>query len=144
MIRVKADRATVFDAWTTGEGLSGFTGVPAEVELEIGGKMELLFLDGAPEGSKGSEGCQVLAWIPDELFAFSWNAPPSHPRARAQRTWVVLRFSDLDRGGTRVHLTHTGFGAEAHWTETYQYFQKAWPQLAGAFAAKYGPVKEGA
>ncbi len=36
---------------------------------------------------------------------------------------------------TDVTLTHLGFGPEPHWTETRQYFQKAWPYVLGQLKA---------
>ena len=37
---------------------------------------ELHFLEDAPEGRRGSESCRVLAFVPERLLSFTWNAPP--------------------------------------------------------------------
>ena len=127
---VPLPRNEVFDLWTTSEGVTRFLRVPSSVKLEVGGPMEVYFMRelGVEEGIQGSEGCQVLSWVDDELLVFSWNAPPSMPKARTERTWVVLRFDDAD-GATRVRLTHTGFGPEPYWDEVVDYFSKAWAQV---------------
>ncbi|MEM8835057.1 MAG: SRPBCC domain-containing protein [Planctomycetota bacterium] len=99
----------------------------ANIELAIGGAYEWLW-----DGETGSNGCQVLSFVPNRMISFSWNAPPGH-ESRDLRTWVVVEFEESE-GGTRVRLTHLGFGDEAHWQETKAYFQKAWPHVLDQFA----------
>ena len=86
------------------------------IDLAIGGRFELLFGAGAeppaPVGSQGSEGCQILSYIPGEMLSFSWNAPPSFDE-RAQHTWVVITFSPGTEGGTtNLRLRHVVFRLE--------------------------------
>ncbi|MDP7110937.1 MAG: SRPBCC domain-containing protein, partial [Myxococcota bacterium] len=88
-VRLNADPAEVFRTWTTAEGLGALLDAEARVELRIGGPIEVFFMPDAPEGSRGSEGCQFLAYVPDRMLAFSWNAPPSIPETRNLHTWVV-------------------------------------------------------
>jgi uncharacterized protein YndB with AHSA1/START domain len=66
-------RTEVFRAWTTAEGLSALLDSPVSAELCIGGPLEVYFMEDAPLGSRGSEGCQYLAYLPDELVCFSWK-----------------------------------------------------------------------
>lgn len=98
------------------------TPAKARIDLAIGGAYEWLF-----DGEIGSNDCQVLAYIPNEMLAFSWNAPVEQDKSRRQRTWVVVEFDEIEHGSTQVTLTHLGFGTERHWDETYEYFQNAWP-----------------
>ncbi|MCA9543840.1 MAG: SRPBCC domain-containing protein [Myxococcales bacterium] len=131
---VRAPRDAVWVAWTSAQGLQAWFAPEARMALRVGGPFELLFMPpSAPE--RGSEGCEVLAFIPGRLLAFSWNAPPHLAHARQQHTWCVVELADND-GATEVHLTHTGwpaagFGPDGHpdWPATFAYFEAAWPRV---------------
>lgn len=133
---LSARRPEVFRAWTTAEGLSSFLDSPVIAELCIGGPLEVHFLEDAPEGARGSEGCQYLAYLPDELVCFSWNAPPHLPGPRAQRAWVVIRLSDREGGGTELALDHVGFGEGAEWDAAFAYFDAAWERVLDRLASR--------
>lgn len=124
----------VFDTLTTAEGIRFWNGIDANVELAIGGRYEWLFDPSMPEGQRGGEGCQILAYAPPSVLAFSWNAPPSMPEARTKRTWVVMTFTRVD-AGTAVELTHLGFGEGAEWDECFAYFDRAWGRVLDALGA---------
>src|SRR5262245_38931292 len=79
---IRAPRLTLWWAWTTSDGLATFFGEKDTIELRNGGPFEILFSTAAPEGQRGSEGCQVLAYLPGEMLSFTWNAPPSIPALR--------------------------------------------------------------
>jgi len=132
-----APRSEVFAAWATEEGWKRVYGpdreeIAANIDLEIGGRYEWLF-----NGAVGSNGCQVLSYIPDRMLSFSWNAPPEQAESRAKRTWVVVELEDAGEGETLVRLTHLGFGEAAHWDETYAYFDKAWEYVLGTMAESF-------
>lgn len=143
--RVRATPGEVFESLTTSEGYKSFLGVRGNVRLEPGGPIELHFAPDAPEGQRGSEGCTFLSWLPGRMIAFTWNAPPSMPRARAQRTLVVIELEGDGPDATRVRLTHSGFrekiAAEpAHaeeWRKVRAYFAKTWPNVLGKLKARY-------
>jgi uncharacterized protein YndB with AHSA1/START domain len=121
---------TSSDAW-----LERFE-LQTRIDLAIGGRFELLFGAGAqppaPEGSQGSEGCQILSYLPGEMLSFSWNAPPSFEE-RAQFTWVVITFAPGEsENTTALRLRHVGFGEGGKWAEVQAYFENAWPRLLGA------------
>lgn len=112
------------------------------IDLAIGGRFELLFGAGrepaVPEGQQGSEGCQVLAYVPGEVLAFSWNAPPSFEE-RAEHTWVVVTMkAGSVEGTTDLRLRHVGFGEGGRWGEVQEYFQNAWTRLLGAMGEDLG------
>lgn len=115
--------------WTTHEGLKTFFGQDNEVDLRVGGPFEIYFSMDAPAGSRGSEGCKVLSYLPQKMLSFSWNAPPqfSDIRNGDYHTWVVVRFSELENGKrTEVELSHLGWPESENWNEVYMYFDKAW------------------
>ena len=72
-----------------------------------------------------SEGCQFLAYVPGEMVAFTWNAPP-HLALRAANTWVVVTFTELGNDTTAVRLVHTGFLEGPDWDDYMSYFDDAW------------------
>ena len=135
---IQAAAPEVFAAWTDGQAFrraydASRDELVAHIDLAIGGRYEWLF-----DGETGSNGCQILTYIPDRLVSFSWNAPPTQPQSRGKRTWVVVELTPVEGDGgpaTRVGLTHLGFGPEDHWTETREYFAKAWPYVLSQFKA---------
>jgi uncharacterized protein YndB with AHSA1/START domain len=133
---VPAVPEAVWPLWTTSEGMASWWATDTRIELRIGGPYELYFLDDAPEGFRGSDGCQVLAFLAPRLLAFTWNAPPHLERTRWKYTWVLLELDPVGEG-TRVRLTHTGWpesgwGEEgSQWPETFSYFEDAWSKVLG-------------
>ncbi len=140
---IAAPREEVFAAWTTSQGVEDFLGVEANIELRVGGPFELFFMDAdsTPPGQRGSEGCQILSYIPNQLVSFSWNAPPHLGEVREKRTWVVVRMRDAGPNQTKVSLTHTGFGDGESWDEVYAYFERAWSGVLRALEESFGRVE---
>lgn len=133
---VNATPERVFDTLTTSEGLRFFNGIDSNVELAIGGRYEWLFDPSQPEGQQGGEGCQILAYLPSSMLAFSWNAPPHLDEVRGLRTWVVVQLREAE-GGTEVELTHLGFGESEQWDECFTYFEAAWGRVLEVLAAAF-------
>jgi uncharacterized protein YndB with AHSA1/START domain len=142
---VGATPSEVFRSWTTPEGIEAFLGVKARATLAPGGPFELEFDPSKPEGSRGSEGCEVLSWLPNRMFSFSWNAPPKFARAREGRTVVVVEL-EPEGGATRVRLTHHGFAERAaadpahaeEWRQVRAYFESAWARVLDALRRHHG------
>ncbi len=68
---VTAPRTAVWKAWTTPAGLTSFLAPAAHVELRPGGPFEIFFVPDAPQGARGSEGCRILSYLPEQMLAFS-------------------------------------------------------------------------
>jgi uncharacterized protein YndB with AHSA1/START domain len=128
---VAGSLAEVWDAWTTTEGVTSFFASQADIKLEIGGPFELYFAPSEPDGSRGSENCKVLSYVPAEMLSFSWNAPPSIPKLRdtGAKTWVVVKFEEISEKKVRILLTHLGIGDGEDWDKYRAYFTKAWPHV---------------
>ena len=128
--------------WTTAEGWKAFLGTDATLDLRPGGAFEILFAPPeAGEGQRGSEGCQVLAYVPDRMLTFSWSAPLEFPE-RAQRTWVTASFADAPKGaGTIVTVDQVGFGVGDGWAAVHTYFERAWDVVLSAEVAHHAPKK---
>jgi uncharacterized protein YndB with AHSA1/START domain len=126
---VEASLDEVWEAWTTKEGLQTFFAPVCEIELRVGGRIEILFDPDAPEGERGAEDTHIMAFQPRTMLAFTWNAPPSMPEIRHHRTHVVIRFSERPSGRSKVTLFHDGWGEGEHWDAAFDYFVRAWNQI---------------
>jgi uncharacterized protein YndB with AHSA1/START domain len=131
---VSADADAAWSAWTSSEAIAAWWNPPAtRIDLRIGGPFELFFAIDQPVGSRGSEGCQYLAYVPGEMVAFTWNAPP-HLALRETHTWVVITFTKLNDESTGVRLVHTGFLEGPDWDAYMNYFNDAWDHVLDRFA----------
>jgi len=139
-VLVAASPADAWDAWVNPQRVVNFLGAEARIDLRIGGRYEILFLLDAPQGQQGAEGCRILAYLPGEMLAFSWNAPPQMPEIRFLHTWVVVTFRGLPEGPTRVRLVHTGFGEGPLWDEDFGYFAAAWDRVLVRCRDYLGPA----
>lgn len=142
---VNAPRSEVWKVWTTPEGITTFFGQAADIELRHRGPFEIYFDLEQPEGTRGSEGCEVLSWLDQEMLSFTWNAPSNFLDVRIQRSFVVLQFSDEGQGKTKLKLTHSGFGDSEQWKEVHAYFDNAWDFVLTNLVSRFdgGEVREG-
>ena len=139
---VAAPVQEVWKAWTTKEGLQSFFAPEAFVDPKPDGRFFIHFNPYAPAGLKGADDMRVLAVQPPGMLSFTWNAPPHLPQARGQRTVVILRLEPEGDAGTRVRLTHLGWGLGGQWDETYAYFDRAWGRVLDNLARRFvdGPI----
>jgi len=134
---VSATPSECWRLWTTSEGVGTFLTPNNNIELAVGGAYEIYFVMDNPEGQRGSEDCKVLSYLPERMLSFEWNAPPHFPEVREKRSRVVVRFDEMAEG-TKVELTHLGFGSGEQWAKVHEYFTLAWPQVMDRFAAALG------
>lgn len=123
---VDATLDQAWDSWTTREGIVGFFAPDAQIEPRVGGAFHIYIDPTAEPGSRGADEMRYLALQPKKMLSFDWNAPPHLPAARAQRTFVIVRFEPVGDRQTRVTLHHTGWGDGGEWDQAYAYFDKAW------------------
>jgi uncharacterized protein YndB with AHSA1/START domain len=135
-VTVHASRGEVWKAWTTVEGARFFSPA-ANIELRPGGAYEMYFDPQAPEGKKGGEGNRIIAFEPERMLLFSWNAPTKFGPLREERTYVLLQLDDAGEGRTRVRLTHFGWREGKDWDAVYGYFGGAWTWVLGQLETKY-------
>lgn len=134
---IKASLDDTWAAWTTREGIVSFFAPDARVEPRVGGVFSIHFDPGAAPGLKGADDMHFMALQPKKMLSFEWNAPPSLPEARAQRTFVVVRFAAVDAQHTRVSLHHTGWGDGGEWDRAYTYFDRAWGGVLGNLKKRF-------
>jgi uncharacterized protein YndB with AHSA1/START domain len=127
----------VWKAWTTTEGVKSFFAPDARVEARVDGPFEVYFNPFAPEGMKGADGMRFLAVQEKKMITFTWNAPPSLPEARKQRTYVTVRFLPEGEKSTRVTLYHGGWGEGGEWDKAFAYFEKAWHAVLVALEERF-------
>ncbi len=125
---VDAPPDTIFPLWSSEAGIKSFLSPNARIDPVLGGDFEIYFDPDAPAGSRGSEGCQYLAIVPDEMVSFSWNSPPTLPRIRAQRTMIRILF-EACREGTAIQFDHVGMGLGEDWRKNREYFTRAWGDI---------------
>ena len=140
---VAAPIRDVWNAWTTSEGIKGFFAPASKIEMKVGGSYDIYFMPDAPAGSRGAEDCHVLSFLPMEMLAFTWSAPPQWPEIRKERTSVVLRFEDLGDKRVRVKLAHVGFGEGAEWDEVQKYFESAWGVVLQRLEQRFAQASTG-
>jgi uncharacterized protein YndB with AHSA1/START domain len=141
-VTVPATIDQVWEAWTTTEGVKTFFSSQAKVELRIGGAFEIYFLLDAPYGSRGSEDCKILSYLPKKMLSFEWNAPPTFGDLRGIHTHVILQFKEIAENQVKVSLSHIGWGSGEDWDKLYDYFDSAWSYVLGNFQKRFeeGPL----
>ncbi len=139
---VPAPLDAVWAAWTTREGITSFFAPDAVVDARPGGAFHVHIDPGAPPGLKGADTMRFMAVQPQRMLSFDWNAPPSLPQAREQRTLVILRFEALEPARTRLALHHVGWGDGGEWDRAYTYFDRAWGGVLASLVKRFetGPV----
>jgi uncharacterized protein YndB with AHSA1/START domain len=139
---VKAPVDAVWNAWTTTDGIKSFFAPDARVEARPDGPFEIYMNPYAPAGMKGADDMRFLAVQERKMISYTWNAPPSLPEARKQRTVVIVRFAPAGENETQVSLTHLGWGEGGEWDKAYQYFERAWPNVLANLQKRFvdGPI----
>jgi uncharacterized protein YndB with AHSA1/START domain len=139
---VEASLDDVWGSWTTREGIVGFFAPDAKIEPRVGGAFAVYIDPLAEPGMKGADDMRFMALQPKKMISFDWSAPPSLPEARAQRTFVTVRFEPLGERQTRVTLHHTGWGDGGEWDKAYAYLDRAWGSVLANLQKRWkdGPV----
>jgi uncharacterized protein YndB with AHSA1/START domain len=139
---VKAEPAELWEVLTTPAGVRSFFAAGAKVEPRIGGAYEMYFLPDNLPGLRGGEGVRILAMEAPHRFLITWNAPPAYGALRAQQTIVEFELLPVRSGGTRITLTHSGWGRTRGWQQVRDYFASAWKTVLGRLQYRFdeGPV----
>ena len=139
---VSASLDDAWAAWTTSEGIKSFFAPDAKVEARVDGPFEVYMNPFGVPGMKGADGMRFLAVEPKSMITFTWNAPPTMPNVRKQRTYVTVRFKPTGPKTTEVSLYHGGWGEGAEWDRAYAYFETAWTNVLVSLEQRFvaGPV----
>lgn len=144
-ITVKAGADEVWKAWTTSAGIKTFFAPDANVELRVDGPYQIFINPLAEPGLKGADDMKIIGYQDKKMLSFTWNAPPSLPEARKQRTVVIVRLISRGEALTDVAIHHVGWGSgneNGEWDKAYDYFAKAWPNVLRNLKKRFddGPV----
>jgi len=141
-IVVPAPINAVWQSWTTKAGIESFFAPEAEIEAKVGGAFHIHINPFGEPGMKGADDMRFMALQAPTMLSFDWNAPPSLPEIRKQRTFVVVRLADVDGKSTRVSLHHTGWGTGGEWDKTFAYFDRAWGNVLASLKKRHetGPI----
>jgi uncharacterized protein YndB with AHSA1/START domain len=134
-VEVPAPLPAVWQAFSTGEGLSTWLGPNATVDLRPGGDWTVHF----PNGSTG--GGTIISFDPQKELLISAVAPDSFPTVRATRTHAVFSF-EAHGDATIVRLTQTGWKEGAEWDHAYEYLVAGNAQLLSMLHRRFlsGPI----
>jgi uncharacterized protein YndB with AHSA1/START domain len=141
-ITVKANVDDVWKAWTTTEGIKTFFAPDAKVELRVDGPFQIYINPFGEPGMKGADDMKIIGFQEKKMLSFTWNAPPSLPEARKQRSVVIVRFIARGDALTDVTLHHVGWGEGGEWDKAFAYFSKSWPNVLKNLQKRFdsGPV----
>jgi uncharacterized protein YndB with AHSA1/START domain len=141
-VTVKANVDDVWKAWTTTDGIKSFFAPDAKVELKVDGPFQVYINPFAEPGLKGADDMKIIGFQEKKMLTFTWNAPPSLPEARKQRTVVIVRLVSRGDVLTDVTLHHVGWGEGGEWDKAYDYFAKSWPNVLKNLQKRFdtGPV----
>lgn len=141
-VLVPATPEEVYAAWTTREGIVSFFAPDAEIDAKPGGAFHVFINPLAEPGAKGADDMRYMALQAPSLVSFDWNAPPSLPEIRRQRTFVVVRIAPAGERTSRVTLQHVGWGTGGEWDRAFAYFDRAWGNVLGNLRKRFesGPV----
>lgn len=136
---VSASIEQVWHAWTTSDGMASFFAPQSDIELQIGGKYELYMVPDNQKGLRGTEGCSILSYQPNQMLSFEWNFPPSIATLRKSgvKTTVILLFEELEHNQVKVSLSQLGWGDGSDWDQGFEYFDKAWPYVLSKLAQHF-------
>jgi uncharacterized protein YndB with AHSA1/START domain len=132
---IPAPRATVWQAFTTSEGLSTWLTPGAVVDLRPGGEWTAHF----PGGSTG--GGTIISFIREQEIVISALAPDKFPNVRAARTRADFTFT-AHGTETIVRLTQTGWQSGPEWDAAYEYLASGNAQLLATLHRRFvsGPL----
>ncbi|MEO1585434.1 MAG: SRPBCC domain-containing protein [Planctomycetota bacterium] len=138
---INAPPEVVFEQLTTEQGVKAWLGVDSHVQLAIGGAYELYFEPDRGRGFRGTEGSQVLSYAPGRMLSVSWNVPTSLAKVRGLRTWVTFIVEPV-RTGSRVSVTHAGFGDTPGWTRASEHYRTGWPTVLATLKRSLEPTAD--
>jgi uncharacterized protein YndB with AHSA1/START domain len=123
---VDASVDRVWKALTTAEGLAGWMGDSARIELKVGGIFEVRhkvrdlteeekkLARGEKASAGGMRETHILSFVPLKMLSYEGSMAG---------TWNVWTLDEISPGKVRVH--HTGLGTSEDWVRMAPMFEKA-------------------
>ena len=125
-----ASRDRMWDLFTTAAGLSSWLCLRARVEPRVGGAYELFWNpDETRPESDSTLGCRILSIDRPRLLAFTWRGADAVADVMNAEgvipTEVVVELLPRPTG-TRLRMTHSGWGDGDDWEKARAWFDRAW------------------
>ena len=123
-------RDRMWDLFTTAAGLSSWLCLRARVEPRVGGAYELFWNpDETRPESDSTLGCRILSIDRPRLLAFTWRGADAVADVMNAEgvipTEVVVELLPRPTG-TRLRMTHSGWGDGDDWEKARAWFDRAW------------------
>ena len=125
-IEINAPVDSVWARCSSVAGLQKFFAPKVIFEPGTLGLMEVHFAPDALPGQRGSENNRILVMQEKQMLSFTWDAPPTLPEIRKQRTVVILRFFSISAAKTVLVFRQVGWGVGEDWEKAFGYFLPAW------------------
>ena len=124
----------LYKLWTTRDGIRTFFAPEIHLDLEVGGRYEIVFDPiKDPAGAKiGSHGARLLRLVPGRELAFDFTFPPFGPELNTKPypTWVEIHLKPVEEapGKTHLSLIHRGWPEGETWSKVFVMFRdQHWP-----------------
>jgi uncharacterized protein YndB with AHSA1/START domain len=134
-VTIPAERAAVWQAFSTSDGLSTWLTPGGTVDLRKGGEWTARF----PNGSTG--GGTILSFVPETEIVIAAMAPERFPTVRAERTTANFQF-EANGKSTTVRLVQTGWKSGEEWDKAYDYLAHGNAQMLESLRRRFlsGPI----
>jgi uncharacterized protein YndB with AHSA1/START domain len=135
-VLVPGPRDTVWQAFTTSEGLETWLWKDCTVDLRRGGEWTVHFT------ADKTGGGTIESFRRGREITMHAMAPEQFPTVRATGTTAVFRFDAAGHGATRVQLIQTGWREGEEWDQAYDYLAKGNAQLLRQLHHRFaqGPI----
>ena len=135
-VSIPASLDTVWNVFSTSEGLSTWLTPGAVADLRPGGEWTAHF----PGGKTG--GGTIIGFVPKQEMVLSALSPDWFPNVRAQRTTARFRFLASGPASTLVQLEQTGWKDNEEWNKAYDYLATGNAQLLETLHRRFvdGPI----
>ena len=138
-LRVDATADEVWQAWTQADKVLKWFAPEAYIEPRQGGAYEL-FWDPNNHDSMSTKGCEITAFEPSRLLAFTWKGPDQFADVMNQPnrlTKVEVSLSERCKK-TRITVVHGGWGDGKERAEARAWHVKAWDMVIQSLKKYYG------
>lgn len=118
-----ASPADVYRAIATVDGWKSWAAPSAFGEIKLHGELETSYDAAAKASNPANIKQEFLAVVPDRLVVFrTIQTPPGFPHAELFKQTVTSFHLAPEAGGTRLVLTHQGFGAGPGFDQLHGFF----------------------
>ena len=117
---------TVWRILTTSEGLRSFLAPAVWIDFRSGGRWETAHAAGAQQGDPGNIVNEVLAYLPNEMFAVRVVQATStfvHPEI-AKQVWSVYQLQPVGDRRTKLTVSMVGWPSGPAADSVYQFFER--------------------